>query len=148
MNITASGTNRPESAVASARPKASARLLFIDNIRVFLTILVLLFHMMIIYAGTGSWLYSEGRQDEITSLLGAWFVAQWLHGDPLRVRPLMLLGVIAGAVAASIHGVDREVLRQKRQRRVPLHMIDEVAVNHQQRQAVPHFFICNRSAIC
>ena len=75
MNITASGTNRPESAVASARPKASARLLFIDNIRVFLTILVLLFHMMIIYAGTGSWLYSEGRQDEITSLLGAWFVA-------------------------------------------------------------------------
>ncbi len=25
--------------------------------------------------------------------LGAWFVAQWLHGDPLRVRPLMLLGV-------------------------------------------------------
>jgi glycosyltransferase involved in cell wall biosynthesis len=25
--------------------------------------------------------------------LGAWFVAQWLHGDPLRVRPLMLLAV-------------------------------------------------------
>ncbi len=24
--------------------------------------------------------------------LGAWFVAQWLQGDPLRVRPLMLLG--------------------------------------------------------
>ncbi|MFM8560057.1 MAG: glycosyltransferase family 2 protein [bacterium] len=24
--------------------------------------------------------------------LGGWFVAQWLHGDPLRVRPLMLLG--------------------------------------------------------
>jgi glycosyltransferase involved in cell wall biosynthesis len=24
--------------------------------------------------------------------LAAWFVAQWLHGDPLRVRPLMLLG--------------------------------------------------------
>ncbi len=23
--------------------------------------------------------------------LGAWFVAQWIHGDPLRVRPLMLL---------------------------------------------------------
>ena len=23
--------------------------------------------------------------------LGGWFVAQWLHGDPLRVRPLMLL---------------------------------------------------------
>jgi glycosyltransferase involved in cell wall biosynthesis len=24
--------------------------------------------------------------------LGAWFVAQWIHGDPLRVRPLMLFG--------------------------------------------------------
>ncbi|MEQ1831852.1 MAG: glycosyltransferase family 2 protein [Candidatus Eisenbacteria bacterium] len=24
--------------------------------------------------------------------LAVWFVAQWLHGDPLRVRPLMLLG--------------------------------------------------------
>lgn len=24
--------------------------------------------------------------------LGAWFTAQWLHGDPLRVRPLMLFG--------------------------------------------------------
>ncbi len=24
--------------------------------------------------------------------LGAWFVAQWLHGEPLRVRPLMLFG--------------------------------------------------------
>ncbi len=25
--------------------------------------------------------------------LSAWFVTQWLHGDPLHVRPLMLLGV-------------------------------------------------------
>jgi glycosyltransferase involved in cell wall biosynthesis len=25
--------------------------------------------------------------------LGGWFVASWLHGDPQRVRPLMLLGV-------------------------------------------------------
>ena len=32
--------------------------------------------------------------------LGAWFVAQWLHGDPLRVRPLMLLG--AGFVLLAI----------------------------------------------
>ena len=24
--------------------------------------------------------------------LAVWFAAQWLHGDPLRVRPLMLLG--------------------------------------------------------
>lgn len=32
--------------------------------------------------------------------LGAWFVAQWIHGDPLRVRPLMLFG--AGCVLLAI----------------------------------------------
>ena len=75
MNKTASGTSRPSTSVSGVQPKAGTRLLYIDNIRVFLTILVLLFHMMIIYAGTGSWLYTEGRQDEITSLIGAWFIA-------------------------------------------------------------------------
>ena len=25
--------------------------------------------------------------------VGLWFVAQWLGGEPMRVRPLMLLGV-------------------------------------------------------
>ena len=24
--------------------------------------------------------------------LGAWFVAQWIGGEPMRVRPLMLVG--------------------------------------------------------
>ena len=74
-NITSSGSSRRVAAVVSVHPKATARLFYIDNIRVFLTILVLLFHVMIIYAGTGSWLYTEGRQDEITSLIGAWFIA-------------------------------------------------------------------------
>lgn len=32
--------------------------------------------------------------------LGAWFVAQWVHGDPIRVRPLMLFG--AASVLAGI----------------------------------------------
>jgi glucan biosynthesis protein C len=36
---------------------------------------VLLFHLVIIYAGTGSWFYEEGREDFITGALGAWFVA-------------------------------------------------------------------------
>ncbi len=74
-NIASSVTKRPASAVAEIKTKAGARLLYVDNIRVFLTVLVLLFHMMIIYAGTGSWLYTEGRQDEITSIIGAWFIA-------------------------------------------------------------------------
>ena len=59
----------------NARPAAAGRLFFVDNIRVFLTILVLLHHLMVIYAGAGSWLYNEGRQDEITRALGAWFCA-------------------------------------------------------------------------
>lgn len=61
--------------VADARPRASPRLLFVDNLRVLLTVLVILFHLMITYAGTGSWYYVEGREDLITEALGAWFLA-------------------------------------------------------------------------
>lgn len=51
------------------------RLRYIDNIRIFLTVLVILHHLMVIYSGNGSWLYNEERQDEITAALGAWFCA-------------------------------------------------------------------------
>ena len=64
----APGASHPAPAV-----KAS-RLLFVDNIRVLLTILVVLFHLMITYAGAGSWYYTEGREDFITSAAGAWFL--------------------------------------------------------------------------
>jgi glucan biosynthesis protein C len=63
----------PLPATADIQPKATTRLYFIDNIRVYLTILVLLHHMMITYAGTGLWYYNEGRQDLITRMFGAWF---------------------------------------------------------------------------
>lgn len=49
------------------------RLLFIDNIRIFLTALVILHHLMVIYAGSGSWIYNETRQDDITAAIGRWF---------------------------------------------------------------------------
>jgi glucan biosynthesis protein C len=65
----------PAKTTAAVQPRAASRLLFIDNIRVLLTVQVLLFHLMIIYAGTGSWFYEEGREDFITGALGAWFVA-------------------------------------------------------------------------
>jgi glucan biosynthesis protein C len=61
-------------AAAAVQAKAAGRLLFVDNIRVFLTILVVLFHLMITYAGTGSWYYTEGREDLISGALGAWFL--------------------------------------------------------------------------
>lgn len=62
-------------AAAGVRAKSAARLLFVDNIRVFLTILVLLHHLMITYAGSGGWDYQEGRQDFLTNALGSWFCA-------------------------------------------------------------------------
>ena len=51
------------------------RLLFIDNIRVFLTVLVILHHLMITYAGKeiGGWIYYASRQDDITAAVGRWF---------------------------------------------------------------------------
>ncbi len=73
MSTATLDSSRPAAMADSVQPKAAARLLFVDNMRVFLTILVLLHHTMIIYAGTGSFLYTEGRQDTITSVLGDWF---------------------------------------------------------------------------
>ena len=75
METAASGASRPMPATADTQPKGTSRLLFVDNIRVYLTILVLLHHLMITYAGTGSWYYTEGRQDFVTKALGAWFCA-------------------------------------------------------------------------
>ena len=75
MTTTTLSTSRAAATTATVQAKAAGRLLFIDNIRVFLTILVILHHLMIIYAGSGSFLYSEGRQDTLTAVLGTWFCA-------------------------------------------------------------------------
>jgi glucan biosynthesis protein C len=64
-----------EKAIAEVQPRAATRLLFVDNIRIYLTILVILHHLIIIYSGAGGWIWHEGRQDEITSALGSWFTA-------------------------------------------------------------------------
>jgi surface polysaccharide O-acyltransferase-like enzyme len=73
MSTATLGASRPAAAAEAVQAKAATRLLFVDNMRVFLTILVLLHHTMIIYAGSGSFLYIEGRQDTITSAIGGWF---------------------------------------------------------------------------
>ncbi len=64
--------SRPLPAPARAQPVAAGRLLFVDNIRVFLTVLVLLHHLMITYAHTGGWPYLEGTPDFVTKAFGAW----------------------------------------------------------------------------
>jgi len=53
--------------------KAGGRLFFVDNIRVLLTILVILHHLMITYAGTGRWYYNEGGEDGFTRFIGGCF---------------------------------------------------------------------------
>jgi glucan biosynthesis protein C len=73
MATTLQETIRPVQAEASVQARATVRLLFVDNLRVFLTILVLLHHLMITYAASGSWIYVEGRQDVITDAIGNWF---------------------------------------------------------------------------
>ena len=64
-----------EKTAAQIQSKATTRIHYIDNIRIFLTILVVLHHLMIIYSGSGGWIYHEGRQDVITSVLGNWFTS-------------------------------------------------------------------------
>lgn len=64
---------RPEA--TAVQPKAAGRLRFIDNIRTMLTIQVILFHLLITYAGVGDWMYMEERADFVTGALGAWLVA-------------------------------------------------------------------------
>ena len=73
MQTTASTAGRPLAAAAKVQTKTASRLLFIDNIRVFLTFLVLLHHFMIIYAHSGDWYYMEGSPDFLTEALGNWF---------------------------------------------------------------------------
>lgn len=65
-------TRMPNAATISL--KVAGRLLFIDNIRTMLTIHVILFHLLIIYAGVGDWMYVEDRADVVTSTLVAWLI--------------------------------------------------------------------------
>jgi glucan biosynthesis protein C len=55
--------------------RKGSRLLFVDNMRTYLTVLVIAHHLMVIYTGSGGWLHYEGRQDDIAGALGGWFCA-------------------------------------------------------------------------
>jgi len=64
---------------APSPAKGSGRLLFVDNIRIFLTILVILHHLMIIYAGSGA---GSGRRAGKMRSPTAWAV-----GSATSTRP-------------------------------------------------------------
>ncbi len=69
------GTARRWPAEAVARVGAGSRLLFVDNIRVFLTMLVIMHHLLITYAGSGSWYYMETPEDIATIAVGSWVLS-------------------------------------------------------------------------
>ena len=53
----------------SAEPKSGSRLAYLDNIRIFLTALVIVHHASIAFGGGGDWLVSDPKRDEITTIL-------------------------------------------------------------------------------
>jgi surface polysaccharide O-acyltransferase-like enzyme len=61
-------TEKTTAAVRSGA-KAAGRMLFVDNLRVFLTILVVLHHLAITYGAGGSWSYMERPTSELTEII-------------------------------------------------------------------------------
>jgi hypothetical protein len=75
ISIPAEGTQtvkiaREKAAAAvQAGAKAAGRMLFVDNLRVFLTVLVVLHHLAITYGASGGWAYVERPTTELTEIL-------------------------------------------------------------------------------
>ena len=53
---------------------ASGRMMFVDNLRIFLTILVVVFHLAITYGAEGSWFYTERPVSELASIVMTTFI--------------------------------------------------------------------------
>ena len=51
------------------------RLFYIDNLRILLTVVVMLHHLAITYGAPGDWPYREGQPDALTSIVFALFGA-------------------------------------------------------------------------
>jgi glucan biosynthesis protein C len=68
-------TETPQTIAASqAKVATSSRMFFVDNLRVFLTILVVLHHLSITYGADGSWFFVERPTTEIAGILLTLFV--------------------------------------------------------------------------
>jgi glucan biosynthesis protein C len=52
----------------------TTRLSFVDNLRILLTVLVVLHHLVSSYGGPGDWYYKEGRLDAIPLTVLTWFM--------------------------------------------------------------------------
>lgn len=58
-----------------AEPKGAPRLAYLDNIRIFLTALVIVHHSSLAFGGGGSWEVMDPARDEITSIILTYFTA-------------------------------------------------------------------------
>jgi glucans biosynthesis protein C len=73
-NVVALGRRRTELMAKPLHPYAR-RLFFIDHLRVFLTVLVVVFHLAITYGADGSWYYREPTDDIVVGLPLQMFVS-------------------------------------------------------------------------
>ena len=62
------------SALDRARTETQVRFAFIDNLRILLVVVLILFHLAITYGGEGPWYYREGQADTIASVILTLFV--------------------------------------------------------------------------
>jgi len=60
---------------SQAAPKTASRLAFLDNIRIYLTILVILHHSSIAFGGGGDWLVKDPSVDAISPIILGFFTA-------------------------------------------------------------------------
>jgi glucan biosynthesis protein C len=58
-----------ETQVIGSKGMRGARLLYLDNLRTTIIILVILVHLSVTYGGEGSWYYEEGEPDLLTGLV-------------------------------------------------------------------------------
>ena len=72
------------------------RLLYVDNLRTLLIIMVILWHMAVTYGAPGFWPYREGHADELTTLLFTLFGA--INGPYVLGFFFMLVFFISGYI--------------------------------------------------
>src|SRR5512135_1384592 len=60
---------------AKAQAVATTRMLYVDNIRLTLTVILVVFHLAITYGAVGSWFYVERPSEMISSVLLTLFTA-------------------------------------------------------------------------
>jgi glucan biosynthesis protein C len=75
MSDNMSPGNRASPPLVEEKPQARPRLLFIDNLRIVLITLVVLWHAAVTYGAAGTWPYQEGQADTFTSILFTLFYA-------------------------------------------------------------------------